>query len=1012
MTVSQVLKIPVIVVITVFCILLGGVAELRGDVAAFADGDSLEAIRAKIRQNDYEFTVDHNWVYDMPAEMKEEFFSRRPGISPVEDLKSDDIGPLENHLGNKTLPTSFDWRNYNGHSYIGDIRDQGSCGSCYAFGANAAAEGTYNWAMGLYDGNCVDFSESFIIWCLGTYGPYSAHFSGCDGADYDYAELEALTVEGVCLESSFPYTITDPGSCTHWGDPRTVFSSWHRIPCNDVDAIKTAIMTYGVVDAAVYAGSAFQAYSGGIYSDSNTTCYSSPCYYTPTNHAIALVGWDDNGGDGYWILRNSWGEGWGEDGYMRIKYTSARASCEVCYMVYASGPTPTPTVTPTATETPTITPTWNPSQPTYTPTSTPTVTYTPTPTPTPTVDVNYFVMDNDCTATTTNFALLCDPAGMEMYVGTSLCPSDCSPSDECRIGWEWDVGDTGMHWQYFVTPVLTLECPEEVLFDICYGFDGYGANLQGDFYVYWRCADGGAVSNCSTMTDSGPSGDWVFGWSDAGFDWTESCTSRTAVGEALSVPCSCDTVQLMIAVNFDAYADYYGIGYFRAYRDPAGAGCSAGERTCGGETPTETPTQTNTPTVTPTMTPTRTPTPSATPTPSGTPTNTPTRTPTITPTATMMPTNTPSPTPTQTPTNTSTGTPTVTPTSTAPTVTPTATPPCLPVITNIVWDDGSTPKGDVIVTWESQAGAEYDVYYADTFTGTYMDVADVTATASSATWVDNGLETGSHPSTVSERYYKVGCHGAETRAEYIVGMYRLVMGHIASGKAYSAVSPPLIPYYTGDAPDVNDVIGNQGHAHSLRGLADKIWRFDPATQSFKSYCWNHDGVWEEYPEGTDCTLDPDAGYSFLYQNSEYDRDQHIYIVGKAAKGNECQVTITGKDGYVSRYSYVGYNYLLAESLDDSNISECFTGSALRAWSDKVWPFDFWTQSFRGYAWYDTVSWQYSGVPAFDLERGKAYLIYNRNSVDDCIWTVTNPGPYGPTPMPTPTPTPTPMCLGC
>jgi hypothetical protein len=95
-------------------------------------------------------------------------------------------------------------------------------------------------------------------------------------------------------------------------------------------------MEYGVVDAAVYAGSAFSAYSGGIYQDSKTSCFSYPCYYTETNHIIALVGWDDNGGDGYWILRNSWGTSWGENGYMRIKYTSARVACEAAYLVYQS----------------------------------------------------------------------------------------------------------------------------------------------------------------------------------------------------------------------------------------------------------------------------------------------------------------------------------------------------------------------------------------------------------------------------------------------------------------------------------------------------------------------------------------------------------------------------------------------------------------------------------------------------------------------------------------------------
>ena len=70
----------------------------------------------------------------------------------------------------KDQPAAFDWRDVDGHTYIGPIRDQGGCGSCYAFGAAASAEGVYNWATGNYDGNCADFSESFIVWCLGEYG--------------------------------------------------------------------------------------------------------------------------------------------------------------------------------------------------------------------------------------------------------------------------------------------------------------------------------------------------------------------------------------------------------------------------------------------------------------------------------------------------------------------------------------------------------------------------------------------------------------------------------------------------------------------------------------------------------------------------------------------------------------------------------------------------------------------------------------------------------------------------
>jgi len=237
----------------------------------------------------------------------------------------------------QTNPSEFDWRDVSGSSYIGSVRNQGSCGSCYSFGAAAAAEGSMNYALGNTDGNCADLSEAYIAWCLGKYGAYSSHFSGCDGADYNYQELAALTNEGICAESQMPYNGgADPGSCT-WGGTTTVFESWARVTSGDIDAIKTAIITYGVVDAAVYVDTAFENYSSGVHDDSNNSCTDG--WYTTSNHAISLVGWDDNpseGGGGVWILRNSWGTSWGESGYMRIRYDAAVVHCAVCYMVYDS----------------------------------------------------------------------------------------------------------------------------------------------------------------------------------------------------------------------------------------------------------------------------------------------------------------------------------------------------------------------------------------------------------------------------------------------------------------------------------------------------------------------------------------------------------------------------------------------------------------------------------------------------------------------------------------------------
>lgn len=232
-------------------------------------------------------------------------------------------------------PSSFDLRDINGDSYIGPVRDQGVCGSCYSFGALAAAESVYNRHNGLYDSVVVDFSESFIIWSL---SPLYEGFDGCDGASYDYEELTGLVEHGVPMEADFPYVQIDPGPDNHhWDAPRVGFTEWYRIPPNDIETTKRIIRRFGAVDVAVFVDGAFQAYPGGIFQNTGTAANSFLPYYSSTNHAVSLVGWEDDPGDGgmgYWILRNSWGTTWGEDGYMRIRYTSARVSMEGTYLIY------------------------------------------------------------------------------------------------------------------------------------------------------------------------------------------------------------------------------------------------------------------------------------------------------------------------------------------------------------------------------------------------------------------------------------------------------------------------------------------------------------------------------------------------------------------------------------------------------------------------------------------------------------------------------------------------------
>ena len=306
----------------------------------FTMHDSIEEIRMKIKINGYNFKVGPTHIYKMNQSQKKYYYGRHPSTKPRDIADSTGMGPLLYQLRKRTtLPVNYDWRNINGKAYIGPVRNQGGCGSCYSFGAAAAAEGTYNWANGLFDENVIDFSEAYIAFCLSKIPPYSDHFDGCEGADYEYYELQALTEKGIILETDFPYQEDADTTCKDKGEI-TRFKSWHRIGCTDVEAIKTAIKTYGVVDASVLVNSAFEAYESGIYEDAQTTCDEEPCYNAETNHAIALVGWGEENGKGYWILRNSWGNEWGENGYMRISHHAAHVSCAIAYLVYENPKTP------------------------------------------------------------------------------------------------------------------------------------------------------------------------------------------------------------------------------------------------------------------------------------------------------------------------------------------------------------------------------------------------------------------------------------------------------------------------------------------------------------------------------------------------------------------------------------------------------------------------------------------------------------------------------------------------
>jgi hypothetical protein len=218
------------------------------------------------------------------------------------------------------LPSHFDWRELGGCT---PVRDQGGCGSCWAFGT----VGPLECNILIKDHKEVDLSEQWLVSCnkdgWGCNGGWWAH-------DYHQWKTDRFNGTGAVLEEEFPYEAQDL-PCEGPYDHPYLIDSWHYVGWSQgvpsTDAIKQAIMTYGPISAAVAVTDAFAAYTGGVFNDNDP--------HAPINHAPVLVGWNDSqGANGVWILRNSWGAGWGEGGYMRIEYGCCKVGYGACYVVY------------------------------------------------------------------------------------------------------------------------------------------------------------------------------------------------------------------------------------------------------------------------------------------------------------------------------------------------------------------------------------------------------------------------------------------------------------------------------------------------------------------------------------------------------------------------------------------------------------------------------------------------------------------------------------------------------
>ncbi|KAM9377570.1 pro-cathepsin H [Pholidichthys leucotaenia] len=204
---------------------------------------------------------------------------------------------------NKALPDSIDWRKKG--NYVTEVKNQGQCGSCWSFSTTGCLESV----TAIATGKLVPLSEQQLVDCA---QDFSNH--GCNGGLPSQAFEYILYNKGLMTEEDYPYNAFE-STCVYNPEKAAAFvNDVINITAYNEMEMMDAVATRNPVSFAFEVIDDFMFYKGGVYT-------STECHHTEdkVNHAVLAVGYGQENGTPYWIVKNSWGPAWGLDGYFLIQ---------------------------------------------------------------------------------------------------------------------------------------------------------------------------------------------------------------------------------------------------------------------------------------------------------------------------------------------------------------------------------------------------------------------------------------------------------------------------------------------------------------------------------------------------------------------------------------------------------------------------------------------------------------------------------------------------------------------